>query len=86
MAQRWAQAEWIRGHILSGMNCNYMEMKDWTGIKTSNTLSVEIDGETKSAMQWVFKDSGERKFEENCAGKGWIHDMGFFFMSELKDT
>jgi hypothetical protein len=36
-----------------------------------------MDGQMKPAMQWVFKgeDSGEQKFEESCAGKGWIHNI-----------
>jgi hypothetical protein len=57
------------------------EHKVYTSQPTSSDiLSVEMDGQMKPAMQWVFKgeDSGEQKFEESCAGKGWIHDIGTF--------
>jgi hypothetical protein len=86
MRDTWAQAEWIRGHILSGVDARYMNMTNWTEIKSSDTLSVEIDGQMKPAMQWVFKgeDGGEAKFEKSCAGKGYIHDLGSFKMA-LKD-
>lgn len=71
------QKDLLVGHIASGIHAKYVDMADYTRIRESDVLTVEIDGEMKRAVQWVFNTGkAEDGFEEHCRGKIWIHNLG----------
>lgn len=64
------------GHIASGLYCKFERMRSFNETKTIDVLVVEIDGESKKAVQWVFFTSvAKRGFVEVLRGKIWIHDL-----------
>jgi hypothetical protein len=74
---RESDSDLIIGHIASGLHAKFEKMKDWTAIKDNDILRVQIDDETKFAMQWVFNNRrGEEAFQEQCQGKVWFHFLG----------
>ena len=60
------------GHIASGIT-------DWNQITEEDIMTVQIAGERRMAIQWVFYTTKARlAFEEQCRGKIWLHNLGTF--------
>ncbi len=73
------QRDLLIGHIASGVHAKCLHMIDATKIKESDVLTVEVDGEEKRSIQWVFHTyNAKDAFAEKCAGKVWIHNVGCF--------
>ncbi|KAJ5203159.1 hypothetical protein N7449_005238 [Penicillium cf. viridicatum] len=67
---------WIE-HIAKSTNAKFAAMESYTQIQYSDALVVQIDGERRNAIQWVFySDHAEELFAQCCKGKTWIHSIG----------
>jgi len=65
------------GHIASGTNVKYERLKSHEQIKSNDLLTLQVDGEEKKALQWVFQTHrATDDFETECRGKIWIHSLG----------
>ncbi|KAJ5382699.1 hypothetical protein N7517_000610 [Penicillium concentricum] len=52
-------------------------MESYTEIQSSDALVIQVDGEWRNAIQWVFySDHAEELFAQCCKGKIWIHSIG----------
>lgn len=67
----------IVGHIASGKQRKYTEIRSWDQIRDSDVLKVDIDGRERLAVQWVFNtDEAIDGVEDVVGGKVWLHDLG----------
>jgi hypothetical protein len=67
---------WI-GHIAKSEDAKFATMESYTQIQPSDALVVQIDGEWRNALQWVFySDHAIKVFARCCKGKTWIHSIG----------
>lgn len=49
-------------------------MESYTQIQSSDVLAVQVDGEWRNAIQWVFySDHAEELFSQCCKGNIWIN-------------
>lgn len=68
------QKDVLIGHVASGINAKYQRKANYEDISESDLLTVDIDGEERRAIQWVFHTEKARAgFEDQCRGKIWIH-------------
>ncbi|CAI7634453.1 unnamed protein product [Penicillium palitans] len=67
---------WI-GHIAKSTNSNFATTESYTQIQSPDVLAVQVNGEWRNAIQWVFySDHAEELFAQCCKGKTWIHSIG----------
>ncbi|KAI9786809.1 MAG: hypothetical protein M1839_005040 [Geoglossum umbratile] len=73
------QRDLLIGHISSGVHRKFEQLTHWNQIKDEDVLSVQIAGENRKAIQWVFNTAKARDgFMEKCRGKIWLHNLGTF--------
>ncbi|OCK90250.1 uncharacterized protein K441DRAFT_666276 [Cenococcum geophilum 1.58] len=71
------QYDILIGHIASGTNRKFEQLTHWSQITDEDILTVQIAGERRTAIQWVFHTTKARHaFEEQCRGKIWLHSLG----------
>ncbi|CRL29319.1 unnamed protein product [Penicillium camemberti] len=67
---------WI-GHIAKSTNSSFATTESYTQIQSPDVLAVQVNGEWRNAIQWVFySDHAEELFAQCCKGKTWIHSIG----------
>jgi hypothetical protein len=78
--KRWNNCDLIMGHLLSGNNIKYNQMRtSYIDIKESDLLHIGSEDNRYFSVQWVFKGSeGKEAFETQCRGKGHIYDVGVY--------
>jgi len=65
----------IMGTIASGTHKKYQDMASYREIKMEDVLTVDISGETKQAIQWVFNSNPVvRRLEDLLEGTVIIHE------------
>lgn len=56
---------------------NFWELSDWTQINNSHIYKIDVNGEQRLGLQWVFEsEKAQMEFEHQCVGKIYFHDVG----------
>lgn len=74
----------LNGPIATGIHQKFLEIGSYKEISESDVLTIEVDGECKKAVQWVFNTHDAIDgFEDQCQGKVWIHSLGSYRVPKL---